>query len=161
MFKARFLDSHFFEDTYSKLHSDKQQGDSTQYIELQWQTPNTFWNDPRTQQSEEEVKHILYLTQMLERLSDEFNNAANVTRSHVEAANVSARLQKSTTITTEIQPRAKRGRPLGSKDTQPINRRNVGPSVPTMPQPMTVNMTMQSDNDKISLYYMHTGKTWS
>jgi hypothetical protein len=93
---------------------------------MQWQKQNTFWNDPRTNQSDDAAKRILHLNEMLEKLPDGFNNVANLTKSHIEAANIPARIQKSAISTTATQPRAKRGRPLGSKDTNPRQKKLVG-----------------------------------
>jgi hypothetical protein len=69
VFKARFQDSHFYEDIFPKLHYEQQPSNLTKPQELQWQTQNTVWNDPRTNQSDDAVKCILYLNEMLEECS--------------------------------------------------------------------------------------------
>jgi hypothetical protein len=117
---------------------------------LQWQTQSTFWNDPRTNQSDDAVKRILYLNEMLEKLPDGFNNAANVTKSHIEAANIPARIQTSAISTTATQPRAKKGHPLGSKDTNPRQKKLVGQINAPVPTPVFANLRIKQDNEKIS-----------
>ena len=43
--------------------------------------------DPRTLQCENEVRRIVYLQEIANRLPDAFNDAAKVTKSHVLAMN--------------------------------------------------------------------------
>ena len=69
------------------------------------QVSNLF-KDPRTQKYEREVERILHLNQLADRLPDSFNNAANVTKSHIPTVNVHARLERSAIQTTHM----KRGR---------------------------------------------------
>lgn len=56
---------------------------------------------------------------MMEKLPDAFNDVANVIHSHIKATNILARLQLSQGMASDAAPRAKRGRPPGSKDVQP------------------------------------------
>ena len=56
-------------------------------------TPNMFL-DPRTQEYEKEIERILHLNQLANRLPDSFNNAINVTKSHIHATNAHARPRK-------------------------------------------------------------------
>lgn len=73
--------------------------------------PGPIINDPRTKQADKEVRRLLHLIEMMDKLPDAFNDVANVTRSYVEAANVPARIQQTKGIASEAQPREKRGRP--------------------------------------------------
>lgn len=43
--------------------------------------------DPRTQEYEREVERILHLNQWANKLPVSFNNATNVTKSHIHDAN--------------------------------------------------------------------------
>lgn len=95
---------------------------------------------------------------MFEKIPDAFNNAANVTRSHIEAANALATVQISKMLATETTPKAKRGRPLGAKDTNPRQKRT-----PTTTFNMVNPEQMQkqsSDNEEISIQYKHTGRIY-
>jgi hypothetical protein len=69
-------------------------GTATKPWELHWTTLSIFWNDPQTKQSDDKVGWNLHLNEMLEKLPDGFKNTAAVTRSHIEAANVPAHIQK-------------------------------------------------------------------
>ena len=62
--------------------------------------------NPRTQECERDVERILYLNQLVDRLLDSYNNAANVTKSHIHAAGASPHLERLTVQTTPM----KRGR---------------------------------------------------
>jgi hypothetical protein len=110
----------------------------------------------------------------VEQLPDAFTNIAQVTRSHIPVANAPARLQTSTTLTTEQPPKAKRGCPLGSKDTQPRQRRTTPSSsvtttpivaTPIVTTPIVTTPTLSThigtdENDKIFIHYMNTGTVW-
>lgn len=92
IFKSRFQDSYFYEEIFPRLESDKQLTDQIKSRHLEWQSQKPFLNDPRTKLVDVEVKQILHLAAMLDKLPDGFNDAENVTRSHIEAANVPARI---------------------------------------------------------------------
>lgn len=55
----------------------------------------------------------------MELLPDAFNDAAIVTQSHIEAANVPACLTLAEKKATDVAPKAKRGSPPGAKDVRP------------------------------------------
>ncbi|CAM6097661.1 unnamed protein product [Calypogeia fissa] len=95
---------------------------------------------------------------MLMKLPDAFNDAAIVPHSHSEAANIPARISRKATPATEGAPRAKRGCPLGSRDSHPRLPRTVLPSFPM--RPATVPPVLgHANNEEITINYMHTGKT--
>ncbi|KAK4406308.1 Retrovirus-related Pol polyprotein from transposon TNT 1-94 [Sesamum angolense] len=84
--------------------------------------------DPRTNDSELEVQRIIHLQSVANRLPDAFIDTKKVTKSHIPAENVQARLEVpeatlTQTKTSESQIRRKRGRPLGSKDANPQKRK--------------------------------------
>ncbi|KAK4406491.1 hypothetical protein Sango_0655600 [Sesamum angolense] len=84
--------------------------------------------DPRTNDSELEVQRIILLQNVANRLPDAFIDTKKVTKSHIPAENIPARLEvPEATLTqskaSESQIRRKRGRPLGSKDANPRKRK--------------------------------------
>ncbi|KAL0371809.1 UNVERIFIED_CONTAM: Copia protein [Sesamum calycinum] len=84
--------------------------------------------DPRTNDSELEVQRIIHLQSVTNRLPDAFIDTKEVTKSHISAENVPARLEvPEATLTqtkaSESQIRRKRGRSLGSKDANPRKRK--------------------------------------
>ncbi|KAL0282394.1 UNVERIFIED_CONTAM: hypothetical protein Sangu_2952100 [Sesamum angustifolium] len=84
--------------------------------------------DPSTNDSELEVQRIIHLQNVANRLPDAFIDTKKVTKSHILAENVPARLEvPEVTLTqtkaSESQIRRKRGRPLGSKDANPRKRK--------------------------------------
>lgn len=116
VFKARFLDCDFYEDDFPQLSQTNQPGTTIADRVLAWTWANSLTTDPRTKEADESVRRVLHLQQLLIRLPDAFNDAAGVTKSHIEAANAPARIQPSQTIAATAPPKAKRGRPPGSKD---------------------------------------------
>ena len=102
--------------------------------------------DPRTAQSETEVRQIIDLQSIAQSMPDAFNDLAKVRRSHIPAANTTARIdvprvrqqpagegrtipeggkappstrQGTLAARQSSAPILKRDRPLGSKDSQP------------------------------------------
>lgn len=116
IFRARYADCQFREDIFPTLSNLTTQPNPQQPKELQWQTKNPFWHDPRSSLANEEGKRILHLHQIMEKLPDAFNDAAQMTKSHIEAANTPARISMDELPATAVAPKAKRGRPPGSKD---------------------------------------------
>lgn len=161
IFKARFADCHFFENSFPKLALDNLK----EKLTLQWQASSLFPTDPRTNQCESEVQRILHLSRIANELPDAFNDATQVTRSHIPAANTPARLTMAGPPAGEQPPRIKRGRPLGSKDSQPRQRRTTTLAAPTslattiqvLP---TSHFPPEIENEEISIHYMHNGYKW-
>jgi hypothetical protein len=147
VFKSRFQDCQFCETIFPKLTNSP---DPLPATVIKWQSDDTFWRDPRTNLANDEVRRILHLQQIMEKLPDSFTDAATVTKSHVEAANTPARIQISDQLATDISPKKKRGRPPGSKDTRPRTKRT---SISTL-------ATTHMDNEEISVQYSHTGTVW-
>ena len=66
----------------------------------------------------------------MNQLPDAFIDSTNVSKSHIPAANIPARIEIPTgklqsSMTNEPKPRLKRGRSIGSKDTIPIKRKSA------------------------------------
>lgn len=83
--------------------------------------------DPRTSQCENEVRRIVHLQEIVNRLPDTFNDATKVTKSHVPTINAPTRINvpvRQRLSAKESTIRQKRGRPIGSKDSAPRKRRN-------------------------------------
>jgi hypothetical protein len=59
--------------------------------------------DPCTYECEKKVERIMHLNQLADRLPDSFNNATNVTRSHIHTVNDSARVERPVVQTTPIK----------------------------------------------------------
>ena len=72
--------------------------------------------DPRTQECEREVEHILHLNQLDDRLPNSFNDTINVSKLDIHYINVPTRLKRYAVQTTSM----KRG---CGKDLQPRKRR--------------------------------------
>ncbi|KAK9911207.1 hypothetical protein M0R45_035128 [Rubus argutus] len=118
--------------------------------ELSWPVPTLSHNDPPTAQREIEVRRIIDLQKVADSLPDAFSDLAKVTRSHIPAANVPAKMEvpqrdfrlidaASATqnvgqgiaggtpnvggdVAQAVAPLRKRGRPQGSRDTHPRKR---------------------------------------
>ncbi|CAM6082427.1 unnamed protein product [Calypogeia fissa] len=96
-------------------------------------------------------------------MPDAFTDIAQVTRSHIPAANAPARLQMLTNLATDQPPRAKRGRPVGAKDAHPRQRRTT-PVIPSSTPEVITTITSpiaNQENDEIAIHYMNTGTIWN
>ena len=119
--------------------------------------------DPRTAQSELEVRRIIELQNVADTLPDAFSDIAKVTRSHIPAANVPARIDVPNTghhatpvtpgdgvidhhgndvASMAAGPARKRGRPIGSKDTRPRKRANEAQTNPLIIDNQNPSMRM-------------------
>lgn len=108
--------------------------------ELVWCDPTTSHHDPPTALKEIEVRRILDLQKVANNMPDSFTDLVKVTRSHIAAANVPARIdipEGQPTLRPVIPanesctPALKRGRPVGSKDSHPrkrVSAQKVNPS---------------------------------
>ena len=116
-------------------------------------------------------------------MPDAFIDSTKVTKSHIPAANISARIEIPTgklqsIMTNEPKPRLKRGRPVGSKDTIPRKRKSVismtpeehitiKPQVDEQVAPteapvkeLSLNDVLVHNNEEISINYIHEGRIW-
>ncbi|KAL6328034.1 hypothetical protein AAG906_033301 [Vitis piasezkii] len=101
--------------------------------------------DPRTTQCELEVQRIIHLQNLANQLQDAFIDTKKVTKSHIPAANTPAQIDIPIgQLTNEYKIRLKRGRPVGSKDVTPRNRRTQE-KIGTLEE--TIKMTDQNDED--------------
>lgn len=129
-FTARYLDCHFDETMFPALG-----GEDKEIIkkEIAWNATSMSFMDPRTNESELEVQRIIHLQNIANRLPDALIDTKRVTKSYFPAENVPARLEVpgvtlNQSKACESQLRRKRGRPLGSKDSNPRKRKE--PDVP-------------------------------
>ena len=80
--------------------------------------------DPSTNQCELEVQRIIHLQNLANQLPDAFIDTKKVTKSHIPAANTTARIDVPVRqLTNESKIRLKRDRPVGSRDVTPRKRR--------------------------------------
>ena len=92
LFTARFADCHFDETVFPSLGGDKHANVPVERRELSWYTPTMSHLDPRTAQSETEVRQIIDIQSIAQSMPDAFNDLAKVTRSHIPVANTHARI---------------------------------------------------------------------
>ncbi|KAL0397044.1 UNVERIFIED_CONTAM: hypothetical protein Scaly_0152800 [Sesamum calycinum] len=124
-FTARYLDCQFNETIFPVLGGEDKE---IKRNDIAWNATSMSFLDPRTNDSELEVQRIIHLQNVANRLPDAFIDTKKVTKSHILAENVPARLEvPEVTLTqtkaSESQIRRKRGRPLGSKDANPRKRK--------------------------------------
>ena len=116
-------------------------------------------------------------------MPDAFIDSTKVTKSHISAANIPARIEIPTgnlqsSMTNEPKPLLKRGRPIGSKDTIPRKRKSVISMTPeehitVKPQvdeqvalieapvkELSLNDVPIHNNEEISINYIHEGRIW-
>nr|CAN71103.1 hypothetical protein VITISV_000038 [Vitis vinifera] len=75
--------------------------------------------DPSTNQCELEVQRIIHLQNLANQLPDAFIDTKKVTKSHIPAANTTARIDVPVRqLTNESKIRLKRDRPVGSRDAE-------------------------------------------
>ena len=125
VFRARFADCHFNETMFPQLRGEKSIPEGRH--EIIWNASTLSHLDQRTNQYELEVQMIIHLQNLANQLPDAFVDTKKVTKSHIPAANVPARVD----ITEgqkayEPKTRSKRGRPIGLKDITPRKRRTNG-----------------------------------
>ncbi|KAL0299333.1 UNVERIFIED_CONTAM: hypothetical protein Sradi_6593100 [Sesamum radiatum] len=124
-FTARYLDCQFNETIFPVLGGEDKE---IKRKDIAWNATSMSFLDPRTNDSELEVQRIIHLQNVANRLPGAFIDTKKVTKSHILAENVPARLEiPEVTLTqtkaSESQIRRKRGRPLGSKDANPRKRK--------------------------------------
>ena len=117
----------------TKIFSHPLGGDKTipeEWREIAWNESSLSHLDPRTKQSKLEVHKIIHLQGLTNQLPDSFIDSTKVTKSHIPATNILAKIEIATgklksSMTNEPKPRLKRGRPIGSKDTILRKRKSV------------------------------------
>ena len=90
VFTARFADCHFDETNFPSLGEKKTSSEEKR--ELSWKVPSLIHLDPYTSQCENEVRKIVHLQTIANQLPDTFTDATKVTKSHIPAVNVPARV---------------------------------------------------------------------
>ncbi|KAM1731965.1 hypothetical protein ACFX11_017777 [Malus domestica] len=119
MFTTRFVDCHFDKTVFLSLGGEKTIPEERQ--ELTRVVPTLSHFDPRSIQCENEVKRIVHLQSIANQMSDAFNDAMKVTKSHIPTANAPAMIdvpigQNKVAANDSFGARLKRGRPPGLKD---------------------------------------------
>ena len=136
--------------------------------------------DPRTKQCEHEVQKIIHLQNLASQLPDTFTDPKRVTKSHIPAANAPIRIvvpEGQLITANEIKGQLKRGRPVGSKDTNPCKRKGAKdtndqvevnidqenfPSKTPDESVSKENKVPKIDgNEEISINYVMTGERWN
>jgi hypothetical protein len=118
---ARYADCVFDEDHFSALGGERHPEECR---EIEWNATGMQSLDPRTSESELEVRRIIHLQSLANELPDAFTDHKRVTRSHIPAVNAPERVQitqKATNSIVSPNPR-KRGRPPGAQDKVPRRR---------------------------------------
>ena len=91
VFTARFADCHFDENLFLPLGGDKPIPEELR--EITWNESSLSHLDPRTKQSKLEVQKIIHLQGLANQLPDAFIDSTKVTKSHIPAANIPARIE--------------------------------------------------------------------
>lgn len=132
--------------------------------------------DPPTKQSELEVWWIMHLHSITNQLYDAFTDTKTVTKSHIPAGNVHARIEITKETwrpedTPESRTRLKCGRPIGSKDKNPKKKKEVEKHDKPKIIETTLEETNRESDDKIehetegnpdiSFNYIHNRKIWN
>ena len=110
VFTPRFADYHFDETLFSPLGGGKPIPE--EWREITWNESSLSHLDPHTKQSELEVQKIIHLQGLVNQLPDAFIDSTKVTKSHIPAANIQARIEIPTgklqsIMTNEPKPRLK------------------------------------------------------
>ncbi|KAK4386021.1 hypothetical protein Sango_2472700 [Sesamum angolense] len=124
-FTARYLDCQFNDTIFPVLGREDKE---IKMKDIAWNATSMSFLDLRTNNSELEVQRIIHLQSVANSLPDAFIDTKTVTKTHIPAENVPTRLEvPEVTLTqtkaSESQIRQKRGRPLGSKDANPLKRK--------------------------------------
>ena len=117
VFTARFADCQFDETIFPILGREKEK---LVKQEVTWNASSISYLDPRSGQCESEVQKIIHLQRIANELPDAFTDTKRVTKSHVPALNATARID---VIPAEVTIQRKRGRPIGSKDKNPRQKK--------------------------------------
>jgi hypothetical protein len=129
VFTTRFVDYQFDEIIFPILG-----GEEKLKNQVTWNTSSISYLDPWSGQCELKVQKIIHLQRMTNELPDAFINTKRVTKSHIPTLNTPARID----ITpAEVTIQIKRGRPIGSKDKNPRNKKEQNNAVGVTPTEVT------------------------
>ena len=174
LFTARFADCHFDENIYPTL------GGETKQLVISWNELSLSHYDPLTKQCEQEVQKIIHLQNLASLQPDAFTDPKRVTKSHIPAANAPIRIvvpEGQLITANEIKGQLKRGRPVGSKDTNPhkrkgandtndqvevtIDQKNFPSKTPDESVSKENKVSKIDGNEEISINYVMTGERWN
>ena len=136
---------------------------------------------PPPKQSELKFQKIIHLQNLAKLLLDAFINSTKVTKSHIPAANIPARIEipmgkLKYSVANEPKPQLKHGRPIHSKDTIPRKMKSVKfnspedhtnvkelndeliTSIETLIEQLSHEIVPVYNNEEISINYIHKGK---
>nr|GEW22374.1 putative RNA-directed DNA polymerase [Tanacetum cinerariifolium] len=154
VFTSRFADFHFNEAVFPSLWEENKNHKK----DVSWSEPLLLYLDPRTKQSETEVKKIMHMQEIANQLPDAFTYTKRVTRDYIPAVNAPARVEipdvkYDDKVTQESKALLKRGRPIGFKDKNPRKRKATRNS--TIPEDIVLERTKnifppKKENDDIN-----------
>ena len=174
LFTARFADCHFDEKLYPTL------GGETKQVVINWNELSLSHYDPRTKQCEQKVQKIIHLQNLASQPPYAFTDPKIVTKSHIPIANAPIRIvvpEGQLITANEIKGQLKRGRPVGSKDTNPrkrkgakdtndqvevnIDQENFPSKTPDESVSKENKVPKIDGNEEISINYVMTGERWN
>ncbi|GKA12979.1 retrovirus-related pol polyprotein from transposon TNT 1-94 [Tanacetum coccineum] len=173
VFTARFADCQFDETMFPILGGENKKLDKQ---DVTWNASQISFLDPRSGQCELEVQKIIHLQRIANELPDAFTDAKRVTKSYIPALNAPSRIDIPETL-DESNVRRKRGRPVGSKDTNP--RRRKEQNITRKVQEVVINKIPKEINNnteyvdksleddhvpneyEISINFVQNGTTWN
>ncbi|GJY42003.1 disease resistance CC-NBS-LRR class family protein [Tanacetum coccineum] len=173
VFTARFADCQFDETMFPILGGENKKLDKQ---DVTWNASQISFLDPRSGQCELEVQKIIHLQRIANELPDAFTDAKRVTKSYIPALNAPSRIDIPETL-DESNVRRKRGRPVGSKDTNPRRRKEQNTTrkvqevvINKIPKEINnnteyVDKSLEDDHVpneyEISINFVQNGTTWN
>ena len=173
VFTARFADCQFDETMFPILGGENKKLDKQ---DVTWNASQISFLDPRSGQCELEVQKLIHLQRIANELPDAFTDTKRVTKSYIPALNAPSRIDIPETL-NESNVRRKRGRPMGSKDTNPRKKKEQNTTgkvqevvinkIPEEINNNTGNVKKSLENGhvpnehEISINFVQNGTTWN
>ncbi|KAM1935321.1 hypothetical protein ACFX15_019392 [Malus domestica] len=159
LFTTCFVDFHFNETVFLSLGGDKHDNVPVERRELSWYASTMSHLDPRTAQSETEVRRIINLQSIAQSMPDAFTDLAKVTRSHIPAANTPTRID----VPRDSQPRNRKMAPTSDPSLNPTIAHSSVPTYEVILDYGDVsNETYRpSENREISVHYTVLDEVWN
>ncbi|OMO58409.1 hypothetical protein CCACVL1_25460 [Corchorus capsularis] len=130
VFTARFTNCHFDETVFPSLGTPKSStDDKRKKAEIfSWNEKSLSHLDPRAPECENEVRRLIHVQAIANKMPNAFNETARVKKSHILAVNVPARIEVPVELTKmdrsgpkDTVPRKRRGRNPESAPDEPID----------------------------------------